>query len=458
MGARPRLLVIEDDAFLRRQIAEHFAGTYAVSRAGGLEEGAALLKGGGVDLVLLDIRIPPHTDSIEAGLAIASRIHELSPGTLTVTMGGDRDRETMLRAAEAGVYGFLLKPLDIRELDIIVRRALDRSRLDREVRRLRDELRERFDFKNFKGNSPGMRAVKGTIRKVADSNTNILIRGESGTGKELVARALHFNSARRDGPFVTLNCSAFPEHLIEDELFGHEKGAFTGAVGLREGRFEMADGGTLFLDELGRLTPAIQAKLLSILETRSFERLGGVTTIRVDIRLVCATDQDLEADVRQDRFRQDLYSRINVVAIRLPPLRERIADIPMLSEHFLERFCRENNKRRKRLSPEVVDRMLSLEWRGNVRELEHFIESLVLLTEGDMITLNDLPGLPPGMTPSSGAGVPEGGIVLEKRVADFERGLLADALKKAQGVKKEAAALLGLSKDQMKYLCRKYSL
>ena len=458
-GTRPRLLIIEDDGILRRRIAEHLARACEVRQAEDLDEGLAQLEEGEIDLVLLDMRLPPHSGSSEAGLAIASRLGQISPGTLTIAMGGDRDRETMLRAAGGGVYDFLVKPVDTRELDIILGRALDRRRLDGEVRRLREELRQRHDFRNLKGNSPGMRAVKDTIRDVADSSANVLIRGESGTGKELVARALHFNSARRDGPFVALNCSAFPEHLVEDELFGHEKGPLTGSAGLRQGRFEMADGGTLFLDEIGTLAPPLQSSLLRVLETRSFERPGGQSTIRADVRLVCATNQDLETHVRESLFLRDLYHRINAVTIELPPLRERVADIPMLAEHFLERFCRENNKRRKRFSHEAVDRMLSLEWRGNVRELEHFIESLVLLTEADMITLGDLPadsGPSPPWSPVT--AVPEGGILLEKSVADFERGLLSDALKRSRGIKKEAATLLGLNRDQMKYLCRKYNL
>jgi two-component system response regulator PilR (NtrC family) len=359
------------------------------------------------------------------------------------------------------VYDFFTKPLDIQELEIIIRRALERRHLETEVRRLREELTRRYDFRNLRGNSPPMQAVKNAIRKVADSSATIMVRGESGTGKELVARAIHFNSSRRNGPFVALNCSAFPEHLVEDELFGHEKGAYTGAVGRREGRFEMADGGSLFLDEVGTLTSGIQAKLLRVLETREFERLGGKDTVKVDIRLVTATNQDLEKDVAEGRFRQDLYYRLNVVAIELPPLRDRGEDIPLLAEHFLDRFCRENSMHRKHLSSDAMDCLQAYEWKGNVRELEHLIESLVLLTDGNTIAARDLPKGLRERTPSgslAGLALPDSGIMLEKHVADYERTLLANALQKAAGKKKEAAQLLGLNKDQMKYLCRKYNL
>ena len=459
---RARLLIVEDDAFLRRQIASFFSDRYEILQAADREEGLGVLRGAEVDLLLLDMRLPPDTESIEEGLRTVAEVRKTSPGTLVIAMSGDQDRKTVLRAAEAGVYDFFTKPLDIQELEIIIRRALERRHLEVEVRRLREELTRRYDFRNLKGNSPPMQAVKNAIRKVADSNATIMIRGESGTGKELVARAIHFNSSRRDARFVALNCSALPEHLVEDELFGHEKGAFTGALSRREGRFEMADGGSLFLDEVGTLTPAIQAKLLRVLETREFERLGGKDTVKVDIRLVTATNQDLEKDVTAGRFRQDLYYRLNVVAIQLPPLRDRREDIPLLAEHFLDRFCGENNMPRKRLSPEALESIVAHEWKGNVRELEHSIESLVLLSDHDLITVQDLPadlrGVLPAAAPAAGAALPDSGILLEKHMADFERSLIATALARTAGKKKEAATLLGLNKDQMKYLCRKYNL
>ena len=461
MTERACLLIVEDDQFLRRQIASFFADRYEILQAENREEGLARLRDGKVDVVLLDMRLPPRQDSIDEGLKTVAEIDRISPGTLTIAMSGDHDPETILRAARAGVYDFFTKPLEISELEIIVRRALERRRLDTEVRRLREELSRRYDFRNLKGNSPTMQKVKDTIRKVADSNATIMIRGESGTGKELVARAIHFNSGRRDGPFVALNCSAFPEHLVEDELFGHEKGAFTGAVARREGRFEMADGGTLFLDELGTLPPPIQAKLLRVIETRSFERLGGRDTVHVDIRLVTATNADIEKDVQEGRFRQDLYYRLNVVPLPLPTLRERPEDIPLLADHFLDRFCRENNARRKRFSQDALDGLMTHAWRGNVRELENTIESLVLLTDDDVIQARDLPQevrSPVAAGRMEQVGLPDEGVQLEQQVAGYERALLLKALERTDGRKKEAGELLGLNRDQMKYLCRKYNL
>jgi DNA-binding NtrC family response regulator len=459
--ARARLLIVENDAFLRRQIATLLAGGSEILEAANREEGLAMLRGTEVDLLLLDMRLPPDIASIAGGLQTAEEVRRLSPGTLTIAMSGDQDREAVLRAAGAGVYDFVTKPLDIPELEIIIRRALDRRHLEVEVRRLREELSRRYDFRNLKGNSPAMQAVKNAIRKVADSTATIMIRGEGGTGKELVARALHFNSSRRNGRFVALNCSALPEHLIEDELFGHEKEAFTGALARREGRLEMADGGTLFLDEVGTLTAAIQGRLLRVLKTREFERLGGKDTVRVDLRLVTATNQDLEQEVAGGRFRKDLYYRLNVVTIQIPPLRDRREDVPLLVDHFLDRFCQENNMPRKHLSPEALECLLAHEWQGNVRELEHIVESLVLLSEENLISARDLPAELRAHSPvaaMAGVALPDSGIMLEKHIAEFERSLIASALARTAGKKKEAAGLLGLNKDQMKYLCRKYNL
>ena len=458
---KARLLIIEDDPFLRKQIATFFDDKYETLQAQDREQGLAQLKNGDIDLVLLDMRLPPQTDSIEEGIRTVSEIYRLSPGTLTIAMSGDRDPETTLRATESGVYDFFTKPIDTVELEIIVRRALDRRRLEGEVIRLREELSRKYDFRNLKGNSQAMQQLKNTIAKIADSNATIMIRGESGTGKELVARAIHFNSSRKNKAFVALNCSAFPEHLVEDELFGHEKGAFTGADSRREGRFEMADGGTLFLDELGTLTPAVQAKLLRVIEARAFERLGGKNTVRVDIRLVTATHSDIEKDIKEGRFRQDLYFRLNVVQLQLPPLRERREDILLLAGHFLDRFCRENSSRRKQLSPEALECLTAHEWPGNVRELEHMIESLVLLADGDTIKARDLPQQSRERRKEgalASVSLPDTAIQLDKEVADYEKALLSNALEKSTGSRKDAALLLGLNRDQMKYLCRKYNL
>jgi two-component system response regulator PilR (NtrC family) len=463
-GSPGTLLFVEDDSELQRQMRIIFRQTCRVEAAGSREAAKRLLSDSSLDpdVAVVDMHLPPKVDSIEEGLLTLRDIAALRPETVLIAMSGDEDRETVFQAVEAGVYDFFDKPIDTRELEIIVRRAMERRRLVSENRSLRRELAREYHFENFIGRSPAMTQVLATIRKVADSNATVLIHGESGTGKELVARALHANGRRADGPFVGVNCSAIPETLIESELFGHEKGSFTGAVERRLGRFEQARGGTLFLDELATLTPAAQAKLLRVLETREFERVGGKETVPVDIRLVVATNKDLEKEVAEGRFREDLYYRVRVVSLYLPPLRERREDIPALLAHYLERAAADNGVPQKRMSPTALDRLVQHGWKGNVRELRHVIESLVLLSEGDTIEASDLP--PQIVGASLGAGfdglpdLPDQGFALEEHLARHERDILRAALRKADGVKTRAAKVLGVNKDRMKYLCRKYDL
>jgi len=455
------ILIIEDDLYIRRQVAREFLDVYDVLEADGKAPALEALESHDVDVVLVDMHLPPDTDSIEEGLQTLQAVRKASPGALVLAMSGDGDRDTCLKAAEMGAYDFFTKPIDARELRIIVKRALERLQMDRDIARLQSEIERRYDFRSLVGTSPPMDSLKAAIQRVAESSATVMLRGESGTGKELVARAIHFNSPRRKESFVAVNCSALPENLVEDELFGHEKGAFTGADRRREGRFELAHRGTLFLDEIGTLTSAVQAKLLRVLESRRFERLGGKETLSVDIRLIAATNQDLEEDVAAKRFRQDLYYRMNVVRLDLPPLRDRGSDIGLLANQFLERFCKANNVAQRKLSAGALTSLQSYAWPGNVRELEHLMESVSLMAEGELVQLEDLPshlhrpqlpGAP--STPS----IPQEGILWERQIEGFERGLLEMALKKTGGKKSEAAVLLGLKRDQMKYLCRKYGL
>jgi DNA-binding NtrC family response regulator len=306
-----------------------------------------------------------------------------------------------------------------------------------------------------------MLQIFATIRRVADNAANVLLLGESGTGKELVARAIHFQSNRRDHPFVPVHCAALPETLIETELFGHEKGAFTGAVAAREGRFEMAHGGTLFLDEVSTLNLNLQTKLLRVLEERHFERVGGRKTIHADVRLVAASNEDLESLVPQGRFREDLFFRLNVLPVRLPALRERREDIPLLAAHFLRQYCGQANVPVKTIAPQALERLLAYSWKGNVRELENLIQRIVLMVDGDTIGVEHLP---PHVAGAWGNGAPAAaafpaeGVNLPRAVEHYERAMLEAALRHSGGVKSKAARLLGLSKEQMKYLCRKHSL
>jgi Nif-specific regulatory protein len=325
---------------------------------------------------------------------------------------------------------------------------------------LAQELKARYRLANVVGGSGKMKAVYEVVDRVAPTKSTVLIRGESGTGKELIARALHYNSPRAEKPFVRVSCAALPESLLESELFGHEKGAFTGAVEARKGRFELADGGTLFLDEIGDISPATQVKLLRVLQERKFERVGGVKTLAVDVRVIAATNRDLELALRQHLFREDLYYRLNVIPIFLPPLREREEDMDLLIEHFLARFNDENGKQ-ARLSPAVLERLRAYSWPGNVRELENCIERLVVLSRGDMVEPEDLPlsireG---GALLASPSAVPAGGTaLLPQALADIEKAQILDALRKSGGVQLRAAKLLGYTTRQLGYKIRKYGI
>ena len=458
------LLFVEDDPELRRQMYLVFRKNCRVETAASRAEAHRLLSDRTLDpdVAVVDMHLPPDLASIEEGLATLREISALRPETVLIAMSGDENRDTVFQAVEAGVYDFFEKPIDTRELEIIVRRARERRRLVNENRNLRHELAREYHFENFIGTSSAMTAILETIKKVADSSATVLIQGESGTGKELVARALHANGRRRDGPFVGVNCSAIPETLVESELFGHEKGSFTGAVERRIGRFEQAHGGTLFLDELSTLTPSSQAKLLRVLETHEFERVGGKDRVSVDIRLVAATNQDLESLVTRGEFREDLYYRVRVVALNLPPLRERREDIPAFVSHYLQSASSENGMVRKRMSPHALDELVQHRWKGNVRELRHVIESLVLLSDGDTIERSDLPPQIVGAGASGGLdalpAIPDEGFRLEEHLLRRERNLVKAALRKSDGVKTRAARLLGINKDRMKYLCRKHEL
>jgi DNA-binding NtrC family response regulator len=359
-----------------------------------------------------------------------------------------------MRAIELGAFDFFQKPVDTAELLLILDRALERRRLLSENRVLKEQVGERPFLGKLVGESPAMRRLRRDIEKIAPSDATVLLLGESGTGKDLVAHTIHEASARRGGPFVAVNAAALPETLAEAELFGHEKGAFTGAVASRPGRFEMASGGTLFLDEVGTLSPAVQAKLLRALESRRIERVGGRRTISVDFRLLSASNEDLESRVAAGSFREDLYYRINTIPIRIPPLREREGDVRLLAGHFLEKFRARHRSGVERLSAEVLQRLEQHLWRGNVRELEHVIEMLVLFAEGQEVTEEDLPRVLRGGRAVEAASQRP----FAQAVAEFERRLLAEAIAGAGGVKAEAARRLGLDGNQIKYLCRKYGL
>ena len=460
-----KLLIVDDDSFLQEQLEWALKQDFELVRCSDRESGLRAAASERPDLVLLDLHLPPSLALVD-GLQNISNMRAANPDSVIMVMTGDEKAETPLQVVEAGAYDYFHKPIDLRELRIIINRALERQRIERENARLRREIKERYSFSQIIGLSDGMREVFDAIRRVSDSTATVIVRGESGTGKELVAKAIHYNSSRNNGPFISVNCAALPETLIEAELFGHEKGAFTGALATVEGRFERANGGTLFLDEIGAIGLPLQSKLLRVLEDREVTRLGGKHSIKVDIRLITATNENLEDAVALGKFREDLYYRINVVPIFLPPLRDRREDIPLLIEHFIHRFCQEHSVKNKRIDREAILFLTDYIWKGNVRELENLMQRLVLMTDGETITTSHLP---PHII--NGAAkfeetkpklahpiLPENGINLDQEVARHEYELLSSALERSGGVKIKAAELLGLNKDKMKYLCRKYNL
>ncbi len=381
------ILVVDDDKAFRvatRTVLEDEG--YRALLASTPEEALAMLASSEVDLLLSDLVMAKIT-----GLELLEKVRAQYPDLTVVMVTGFASINTAVEAMRLGAADYLTKPCNNTELLLKVRRALDVRRKDRELKHLREELQSTYSFGNMLSRSDKMKHVIQSIRQVADTDVTILIQGESGTGKELVARALHYNSNRKEKPFIAVNCSAIPENLLESELFGHEKGAFTGALRQKIGKFEEADGGTLFLDEIGDLAPSIQTKLLRVLQEKTFERVGGNTPITVDIRIIAATNRDLEAMSKQGDFREDLFFRLNVFPILLPPLRERLEDIPLLAEHFLQRHAHLVNNRVKYISPNVITDMMNYRWRGNVRELENLIKRAMIKTAGDTIMSMELP-------------------------------------------------------------------
>ncbi|HTR02418.1 MAG TPA: sigma-54 dependent transcriptional regulator [Thermoanaerobaculia bacterium] len=454
-GPPGRLVIVDDDAFLLEQLTWALKGKFSVASARDATQGKALCESE-PDLYLFDLRLPP-SNQVREGLDLLRHARRRDPDATVVIMSGEGERAHALEAVALGAFDFFQKPVDAAELLLILNRALERRRLVVENRELRREAGAVAPSaaSAIVGASPAMKRLSKEIERVAPSDATVLLQGESGTGKELVARAIHAGSPRRDRAFVAVNTAALPESLAESELFGHEKGAFTGAVASRPGRFELAQGGTLFLDEIGTRSPAIQAKLLRAIESREVERVGGRGSIAVDFRLISATNEDLEARVADGGFREDLYYRINTIPIAIPPLRDRSGDVALLAGHFLERVCARENLPRKRLSAAALARLQAHPWRGNVRELAHAVELAVLFSDGVEIGEEDLPRSLRVEKASPPSGDEKG---YAAAVEEFERRLLKDAIAAAGGVKAEAARRLGLDPNQIKYLCRKFGL
>jgi DNA-binding NtrC family response regulator len=381
--------------------------------------------------------------------------------TLVIVLSSDDKKSTALKIMDGGSYDYLTKPVDTDVLQHLLERAVEKLRIQRENKILRDEISRKQTSGDFIGATEVMAHLFDSIKRIARSSTNVIIRGESGVGKELVARAIHDQSPRKTRAFVSVNCAALPETLMESELFGYEKGAFTGAAGMKEGRIEVAHQGTLFLDEIATLTLPLQSKLLRVLEDRSLTRLGGKKSIKVDFRLVSATNENLEEMTKEGKFREDLYYRIHVVPVFVPSLRERVEDIPALAEHFITVYCAANRLDPKRLSDEALLALKRYAWPGNVRELENAIQRIVVMTESDTIAIDDLP---PEIAQSSGRDgkgrfrLPADGIDLDKELDATERRWVQEAMQQSKQVKTEAARLLGVDRNRMNYLCRKHNM
>jgi DNA-binding NtrC family response regulator len=442
------VLIIDDEVGARESLRMILKTDYEVFLAKNAEEAFQQIKTHSPDVILLDI-ILPDLD----GLKVLEEIKRAEPDALVIMITATKTVKTAVEAMKLGAYDYVTKPFDVDELRLIVHRALSTRDLQKEVKYLRDEVDKSFKFENIIGKAQGMKNIFNLIRQVADSKSTVLIMGESGTGKELVSKAIHFNSNRRNYPFVTINCAAIPETLIESELFGHERGAFTNAVERKLGRFEIAHQGTLFLDEIGELTLPTQAKILRFLEEREFTRVGGSKTIKVDVRLIAATNKDLNQLIRNGGFREDLYYRINVVPVLLPPLRERRDDIPVLIDHFIEKFNGENGKKVKGVKKDAVAVMINYDWPGNVRELENLMERLVTLTANEFIQANELPFplVDGNKLTSLKESILDGNVSLLKGEERFEREIIEKALKKANYVQSHAAAMLGISRRILKY-------
>ena len=446
---KKRVLLVDDEPRVRASLRTVLEPTYEILEAADAAEGLKSFKHDAPDLVLLDV-ILPGTD----GLAALQTMRTENRAVPVIMLTGTKSVKTAVDAMKLGAADYLSKPFDVEELQIVIERTLGKQELEQEVRQLRAQVVQRYAFHNLIGKSPAMQEIYAKIEQVADSRTTVLVTGESGTGKELVAKAIHYNSARRERPFVALNCAALPETLIESELFGHAEAALTDATSRRVALLDVAPTGTLFLDEIGDLSPATQAKLLRVLQEREFTRVGGVQSIKVDVRIVAATNKNLDEMVRKNQFREDLYYRINVIALYLPPLRERGEDIALLAKHFLAKRIEEEKRPHQEFTKDSLELISHYPWPGNVREMENIIEQAFIWSKGsDVITPEHLPNILRTDTRSTSLrdDTLAGRLSLEKAVMEFEREIILDALKRTTYVQTHAAAMLGISRRMLKY-------
>jgi two-component system, NtrC family, response regulator AtoC len=447
-----KILVVDDEKNMRWALERALkAQGYEVYQAEDGKQGLEAALHIRPELVILDLKMPEMD-----GLAVLTALKEQVPEIMVVMITAHGSTASAVEAMKLGAYDYINKPFDIDELKLVVAKALEVENLKATVQRLEHEVKERYSFQNIIGKGQVIQNIFALIERIADTNATVLIQGESGTGKELVARALHYSSNRKNNPFIQVNCAALPESLLESELFGHEKGAFTGAIAQRQGRFELANGGTIFLDEIGEISPQVQVKLLRVIQERSFERIGGQQTINIDVRVVAATNKDLAVEMREGRFREDLFYRLNVIPLHMPSLRERKEDIPLLIEHFLKKY--DPKGRISSVHPAALKLLVDYYWPGNVRELENTMERLAIVTPGATIEESDIPAefrhsrVLPG--PEVRFMMPESGLDLEQ----VEKAFITQALELAQGNKSKAAKLLGLTRHTLLYRIEKHNL
>ena len=445
-----RILVVDDEQnardALRTMLNEE---GYQVAEASDGEEALARMSEFAPVVVLADVRMPKMD-----GITLLRKAREAGYDAAFVMMTAFGSIETAVEAMRAGAESFLVKPLDINAVLVVLQKVLEKKDLVRETETLRARVQERYRFPNIIGDSPELQSVFDVVKRAAPTRATVLLLGESGTGKELVAQAIHEESPRKGKAFIKVNCAALSESLLESELFGHEKGSFTGAAGRREGRFELADQGTLFLDEIGEISPSLQIKLLRALQQREFERVGGTQTLKVDVRVVTATNRDLAAEVKAGRFREDLYYRLNVVAVTLPPLRVRKGDIPALVNHFIEKYATSYGKAIRGLAPGTLNALLRHDWPGNVRELENVIERAVVLAPGSHLTADDLPATLQGPRPAARSAE---SLIPGATLYDIERESILRTMEMVDGSTSRAAEVLGISVRKIQYRLKEYA-
>lgn len=442
MKERAKILLVEDEDLSRDSLIRLLKMTgFNVRGAANGKLALSFLSHEQFDIIITDLFLPDIN-----GIDILKQVKELSPFTEVILITGHASAETAVKAMKEGAFDYVTKPLSFDELSITISKALEKRQLLSENVYLKQQLRNKYDFANIIGSSPIMQKLFERMKRVANTDSTALVLGESGTGKELVARALHFNSQRKDKPFIPVNCAAIPENLLESELFGYVKGAFTGAIRDKIGKFEAANHGSIFLDEIGTLPMHLQTKLLRVLQEQEVERIGSTKTIQLDVRVISATNLNLEEEVKKGNFREDLYYRLNVIPIQLPPLRERTEDILSLLKHFIEKNCTDMKRPLMSISNEALEMMEVYRWPGNVRELENVVERVVALTDGNRITANDLPS---NIREEVLTKVTNRGIDMVQAINEIERKMICDALHLANGVKAKAAVMLNLNRTTL---------